>query len=109
MAFAGWRRSTVRFTVHRANGFVLYAGVFAFLIAAETPAVHIALAAFASPIAAWIATGASLYSLIWLAGYANALRHGGVIVHAEELELRIGVRRRRTVLRFVLVCFFLCV
>ncbi|HEY6032979.1 MAG TPA: hypothetical protein VIV58_01935, partial [Kofleriaceae bacterium] len=94
MAFAGWRHSALRFTVHRTNGFVLYAGVFAFLIVAETPAVHIALAAFAGPIAAWIATGASLYSMIWLAGYANATRHGGVIVHDAELELRIGVRWR---------------
>jgi len=108
MAFAGWRRSTVRFTVHRANGFVLYAGVFAFLIAAETPAVHIALAVFASPIAAWIATGASLYSLIWLAGYANAIRHGGVIVHAEELELRIGVRWRGRVVRSAIASIAAC-
>jgi hypothetical protein len=86
------------FTVHRANGFTLYAGVFAFLIVAETPAVHIALS-MASPIAAWVATGASIYSLFWLAGYAHAVRHGGVLVSREEMELRIGVRWRARIAR----------
>jgi hypothetical protein len=53
----------------------------------------------ASPIAAWIATGASIYSLIWLAGYAHAVRHGGVIVTGREIEIRIGVRWRARIAR----------
>jgi hypothetical protein len=98
MAAAGWRRPVPKLTVHRANGFTLYAGVLAFLIIAEMPAVHIAVS-MASPIAAWIATGASIYSLIWLAGYAHAVRHGGVIVTGREIEIRIGVRWRARIVR----------
>jgi len=108
MAFAGWRRATPKLTVHRANGFTLYAGVFAFLILAETPAVHIALAALVTPLVAWLATGASLYSLIWLAGYANATRHGGVIVRANEIELRIGVRWRARIERAAIASIEAC-
>jgi hypothetical protein len=98
MAFVGWRRPAPKLTVHRATGFTLYAGVFAFLIVAETPAVHIALS-IVSPLVAWIATGASIYSLFWIAGYAHAVRHGGVIVTKTELELRIGVRWRARIAR----------
>ncbi|MEO6772361.1 MAG: hypothetical protein ABI467_04980 [Kofleriaceae bacterium] len=98
MAFAGWRRPARAFTVHRANGFCTYAGVFAFLIVSETPCVHLVLG-LASPLAAWIATAASIYSLIWLAGYSHAVRHGGVVVTERELELRIGVRWRARVPR----------
>ncbi|MEP6860481.1 MAG: hypothetical protein ABJE66_07675 [Deltaproteobacteria bacterium] len=101
MAIGGWRRPVPRFTVHRANGFTLYAGVFAFLIVAETPAVHIALS-MVSPIAAWIATAASIYSSCWLAGYVHAVRHGGLLVGREELELRIGVRWRARISRDVI-------
>jgi len=98
MAIGGWRKPVAKLTVHRANGFTLYAGVFAFLIVAETPAVHIALS-MVSPIAAWIATAGSIYSLFWLAGYVNAVRHGGVIVRDGEIELRIGVRWRARIAR----------
>jgi hypothetical protein len=98
MAIGGWRRPAPKLTLHRTNGFTLYAGVFGFLIVAETPAVHIALS-MVSPIAAWIATGASIYSLFWLAGYANAVRHGGVLVRDGEIELRIGVRWRARIAR----------
>src|SRR5438132_1457589 len=77
-AVAGWRRprpAATRFTA--TNGWSLYAGVFAFLCVVETPVVHLALHAW--PTAAWIATALSLYSVVWLAGDAHALRHGGVV------------------------------
>jgi hypothetical protein len=107
MAIAGWRRPARAFTVHRANGFTLYAGVFAFLIVSETPCVHLALG-IVSPVAAWVATAASIYSLIWLAGYTNAVRHGGVLVTASELELRIGVRWRARLPRAAIVGIDAC-
>jgi hypothetical protein len=94
-AITGWRQpvtSPPRFTVHRVNGWALFAGVIIFLTLVETVVVHIALAAFVSPLAAWIATGLSLYSVLWLAGDAHALRHSGVTVTAAGLELAIGVR-----------------
>jgi hypothetical protein len=96
----GWRRparSPAMFTVHRANGWPIYAGVIVFLTLVETAAVHIALAAYASPTAAWVVTIASLYTAVWILGDALALRHGGVVVGERGLELRIGVRWRGTV------------
>ena len=96
-AITGWRRpprSPSRFTVHRANGWPLYAGVLMFLIAVESIAVHIALVAWVSPLVAWIATATSLYSLLWLLGDVHTLRHGGATIGDRDLELAIGVRWR---------------
>jgi hypothetical protein len=101
-ALTGWRRPRVAadtFTVHRVNGWTLYAGVFALLTIAETPVVHLALAAFGHSTAAWIATGLALYSALWLVGDAHALRHGGVVLGRDALELRLGVRWRGRIAR----------
>lgn len=116
MAIAGWRHAAgagagagaVRFTVHRANGLALYAGVFGFLIISETPCVHLVLGHLVGSVAAWIATAASVYSLAWLAGYTNAVRRGGVLVSASELELRIGVRWRGRVARSAIAAVEAC-
>jgi hypothetical protein len=94
-ALAGWRAPRhAAFTVHRTNGWALYAGVFAALTLIETPVVHIALVGFGHPTAAWIVTALSLYGALWFVGDLHALRHGGVIVTPEALELRLGVRWR---------------
>jgi hypothetical protein len=94
-AVTGWRtpvRAAGHFTVHRINGWPLFAGVLAFLIVVETAVVHVAIAALASSIVAWIATGLSLYSIVWLIGDIHALRHGGVTVTPAGLELDLSVR-----------------
>lgn len=95
-AIAGWRvpARPGRFTVHRANGVSLYAGVLVFLILVEAAAVHVALAAYASPIVAWIATGSSAYMALWFLGDLNTLRRGGALIGADALGLEIGVRWR---------------
>nr|HEX4313632.1 hypothetical protein [Kofleriaceae bacterium] len=96
-AIGGWRAPAPRagvITSHRTNGWPLYAGVFAALVVAEAPVGHLALAGFGHPTAAWIATAASTYSVVWLIGDVHALRHGGVAVTADALELRLGVRWR---------------
>jgi len=93
----GWRtpaRAPARFTVHRVNGWLLYLGVFLFLLATESAVVHLLLAVFASATAAWLATGLAAYSALWLVGDAHAVRHGGVILGERALEIRIGVRWR---------------
>ncbi len=99
MVVAGWRRPAPAFTVHRANGWSLYATVLVCLVLVETAAVHIALAGFVSTTAAWIVTALSIYSALWLAGDALALRHGGLFVRGDELELRIGARWRARIAR----------
>ncbi|HTR54964.1 MAG TPA: hypothetical protein VMJ10_29965 [Kofleriaceae bacterium] len=101
-AIAGWRaprRDARTFTVHRANGWPLYAGVLVALTLVETPVVHVALVGFGHPTAAWIATALSLYGAIWFVGDALALRHGGVVVGADAIELRVGVRWRGRIAR----------
>lgn len=99
-AFAGWRRpSGDWFTVHRTNGWGLYAGTFVALTLVETPLVHVALSAFGHATAAWVLTALSLYSVVWLVGDLHALRHGGVALRGEWLELRVGVRWRAQIAR----------
>jgi hypothetical protein len=99
MLVVGWRRPAPAFTVHRANGWSLYAGVIVMLVLAETAAVHVGLAAWVSPTAAWIASAVSIYSALWIVGEVLALRHGGIRVLADELELRIGIRWHARVAR----------
>jgi hypothetical protein len=92
-AITGWRRRTTRaFALN--SGWSLTAGVLVALVAAETPAVHLLLVAVGAPTAAWIATALSIYSALWLVGDAHALRHGGVSIAGDVLELELGVRWR---------------
>jgi hypothetical protein len=93
-AIVGWRRRTSpAFSVHRASGWSLTAGVLVGLVAAETPAVHLLLVAVGAPTAAWIATALSIYSALWIVGAAHALRHGGVSL-ADDVVIDLGVRWR---------------
>jgi hypothetical protein len=96
MVVVGWRKPAPAFTVHRTNGWSLYAGVFAFLILVETMVVHIVLAHFVS-LAAWVVTALSIYSALWVIGDALALRHGGLVIRGDELRITIGTRWRTTV------------
>jgi len=94
-AVTGWRapvRSAACFTVHRVNGWAMFAGVLVFLTVVETAVAHIAIAAFVSPTAAWVVSALSIYSALWLLGDLHALRHGGVVVTGDGLELALGVR-----------------
>jgi hypothetical protein len=91
----GWRKPAPgAFTVHRNSGWSLYAGVLIFLTLVETSAVHVVLMTYASATAAWIVSALSVYTALWFVGDVLALRQGGVILRAAELELRIGVRWR---------------
>src|SRR6185295_12122162 len=93
----GWRapRTTpALFTSHRMNGWALYAWTFAALTLVEAPVVHLALVSWGHATAAWIASALSLYGAAWLIGDLHALRHGGIALTADALELRLGVRWR---------------
>ncbi len=99
-AVAGWRRPrAAMFTAHRANGWSLYAGTFVALTLVETPLVHVALSAFGHRGIAWVLTALSLYSALWFIGDLHALRHGGIAVTRDSLELRLGVRWRASIPR----------
>ncbi len=96
MLVVGWRKPAPAITVHKTNGWSLYAGVFAFLIAVETVPVHIAISTVA-PTIAWIASALSLYSALWVVGDALALRHGGLRRRGDLLEITIGLRHRASI------------
>jgi hypothetical protein len=81
----------VPFTTHVRCG---YGAVLAALVlagVAETFAAH-ALIAHWSARWAWIATGLSIYSAVWLAGDFRALALRPTLLHADRLQVRIGVR-----------------
>jgi hypothetical protein len=105
-ALTGWRaprRDARTFTVHRAVGWPLFAGVLVALTLVETPGLHLILVAAGHPTVAWVASALSLYGALWLLGDALALRHGGVVITDDALELRIGVRWRGRIARSAII------
>lgn len=97
LAVTGWFRRPPEggFTM-RSTGWMLYAGVFSFLIVVETGAAHIALAMW-SPTVAWISTVSSAYTLLWLAGDAQAIRLYPPAILGDMLRVTVGVRWRAAI------------
>jgi hypothetical protein len=93
LALTGWFRRAPRagFTVHRTYCTLATHVVLIGLIAAETVALHLLLGR-ASPIAAWIATASSIYTLLWLIGDAHALRLGRIRVEPGVVIVEIARR-----------------
>lgn len=92
-AFLGWRRPARdpdAFSYHRKRGtFALY-GVIAFLILAETVALHI-LISYWSGIAAWIFTISSLYVLLLMLAQSKASYIRPILVSEGLLKIRCGL------------------
>jgi hypothetical protein len=78
------------FTIHERVGNADIFGVLPLLCLLEIPAVHLLLQHW-SPALAWIATGVSLYGVIWLIGLARAFRLRPVLVGRDYLYLRYGL------------------
>ncbi len=95
MVITGWRRPVPKLTVH--GSWSLYAGVIAFLVLVEAAVLHLVVAVTLSTTIAWIVTGLSLYSALWLIGDALALRHGGITREGDALVIHVGLRHRVTV------------
>ncbi|HEY0477505.1 MAG TPA: hypothetical protein VGD37_08260 [Kofleriaceae bacterium] len=93
LAVTGWFRRPRGGFAMRSTGWLLFAGVFGFLIVVEAAAAHIALAMW-SPTVAWISTVSSAYTLVWLAGDAHAIRLYPVAIVGDTLRVTIGVRWR---------------
>lgn len=86
-----WRRPSVEgFSYHRNNGAVPILIVLLFLLLAETSVAHILLAMF-SPIAAWIATGVSIYFAIQVIAHLKALFMRPIVVTEDVVLLRCGI------------------
>jgi hypothetical protein len=97
LAVTGWfRRPAPGGFAMRSTGWMLFAGVLGFLVVVETAAAHTALAMW-SPTVAWIATASSAYTLVWLAGDAQAIRLYPVAIVGDALRVTIGVRWRAAI------------
>lgn len=94
-AVAGWRRAPSpgdpTFSLHRRSAYPAVVGAILLVLAAETSALHLVLAGW-SPVAAWILTGLSVYSGLWLLGDLHAARLNPVTAGPWALEVTVGVR-----------------
>jgi hypothetical protein len=84
------------FTGHRSNGLGAVIFALGLVTLAEAVGGHLLLSQWSSR-AAWVATGLSLYGLVWLIGDYRAVLLRPVLLGAEALEVRIGLRWRATI------------
>lgn len=97
-AFAGWRASPnprgeglTSFPYHRKGSYSIVVAAISMAVVIETVGLHLLFALW-TPIAAWIATGLSVYSLIWIVGDYQAMRLHPIVVSPARLHLRLGMR-----------------
>jgi len=97
LALTGWfRRPAAGTLAMRSTGWLLFAGVFGFLITVESVATHFLIARW-SPLVAWIASASAAYMMLWLIADAQAIRLYPVAVADGVLRVRLGVRWRATI------------
>jgi hypothetical protein len=86
------------FSYHRAGGYGAF--VFALLVvsACEITGVHVAVSR-ASPAAAWLLTALGLYGVAWILGDYRAARLRPLLVGADGLVVRLGLRWSVTIPR----------
>jgi hypothetical protein len=104
LALTGWVRRAPRhgFTVHRTHCSIAIHVVIAGLIVLETIVLHLLLAR-ATVVGAWLATGSSIYALLWLIGDAHALRLGRIRVERDDVVIEIARRWAAVIPRHTIV------
>jgi len=102
-AFGGWFKKFVNpdsnnlpFSYHRKSGYAAILGIIMMVLLAETAALHLLLQIW-SKVAAWIFTGLSMYSLLWLLGDYHAIRLHPIVLSRNALFIRTGLRWRATI------------
>ena len=99
LAIGGWfRRAPEGYSMHRGTSYLAIIGVIVFLATVEGVGAHLLLAR-ASTIAAWVVSGLTAYSLLWLIGDAQAVRLSPLRVTDTELVIVKGLRWRVAVPR----------
>lgn len=92
---AGWSKphelEENEFTYHQKSGYKTLFILVLFLLPVETFVIHLWLSSFSST-AAWIMTAISIYSLFFVFGDRNSIRHRPISVNEEALQLQIGIR-----------------
>jgi hypothetical protein len=89
---AGWRA----FTLHRRSGLGAVAFAIALAGVGEIIGTHLLVAQWSARWA-WVATAAGLYGLVWLAGDFRAVVLRPVLLSADALVIRVGLRWRVSV------------
>ena len=94
-ATAGWSRSPEigdgAFSVHRNVAYIPLMLAVMIALVVETIAVHLLLRLW-SPVAAWVLTAISLYTLVWLIGDIHAVRLRPTRIRDGILHFRLGLR-----------------
>jgi len=84
-------RGASAFTYHRKIGYGAVVGAMAMVVLAETFPVHLLLARW-RPGVAWTATALGLYTLLYLLADWRASRSRPIVLDAETLTVRTGIR-----------------
>lgn len=103
LAVAGWflkftPRPPVQavFTTQRRSGHGLILGFVMFILLLETVALHVVVSHWSTTVA-WVLTFGSLYALVWLIGDFHAVRLQPIVLTADALHVRCGLRWRATI------------
>lgn len=78
------------FSTHRQSGFGALLAAFGGLSVLEMAAAHLVVSHW-YPVAAWVLTGLSGYSLLWLLAHGQAVRCRPVLTSATKLVVRVGL------------------
>jgi hypothetical protein len=104
-ALLSWRRKVQEpprmveaFTYHRKSGYGAIVFAILVMMAAEGIPVHILVLRW-SPVAAWILTILTAYGMVWFIGDWRAARLRPILLDADEIRLRVGLRWTVTIPR----------
>lgn len=93
--FAGWGKpaqlNSNEFTYDKSSGYKNVFILVLFLLPAETIALHFWLSSYNETLA-WVLTAISIYSVFFLFGDRNSIRHRPISVNENGLQLNIGIR-----------------
>ena len=84
------------FTTHKESGYVAVWAVLLFVLVIETVGLHFLLLQW-SPVAAFVSTGLSMYSLVFFVADLASMVKRPTVLHDGQLLFRIGIRWNATV------------
>ena len=93
--FTGWGGpdplAANEFTYYKSSGYKSVFVVVLFLLPAETFALHYWLQSYSDTLA-WVLTAISIYSVFFILGDRNSIRHRPIALAEEALQINIGIR-----------------
>jgi hypothetical protein len=86
------------FTTHKESGYVAVWTVLLFVLVLETAGLHFLLLQW-SPVAAYVSTGLSIYSVVFFVADLASMVKRPIVFHDDRLLFRIGIRWNATIAR----------